>query len=276
MTSQYVWIGIAVGVFFAGLGIGYATFSANQPANFMHMNPQQMQQMMNNPQMMTQWHQTMMSNPQAMNTWMNTMMSDPQAMQQMHNMMASNPQHMQTMMGPMMNTMMGDPVMQQQMMNMMMGNQGMMDAMMQNQPMMNMMMGSGMNQGMMGNNMMGSGMMGGNMMMGNMMMGQPITRNSDVLSTINNIEDLLDQTSSEYNDGNQDTAFSLATTAYLENYEYIEGNIASKNLQLMQEIELMMRVDLRNMIQNGEPAEDIDAKIDSIKAELAKVKELFS
>ncbi len=262
MTSQYVWIGIAVGVFFAGLGIGYAVFSANQPANFMHMSPQQMQQMMNNPQMMTQWHQTMMNNPQAMNTWMNTMMSDPQAMQQMHDMMVSNPQHMQSMMGPMMNTMMGDPAMQQQMMNMMMGNQGMMGAMMQNQPMMNMMMGNN--------------MMGGNMMMGNMMMGQPITRSSDVLSTIGNIEELLDQVSSEYNDGNQDTAFSLATTAYLENYEYVEGTIASKNLQLMQEIELMLRVDLRNMIQNGESAEDIDAKIDSIKTELAKVKELFS
>lgn len=61
-------------------------------------------------------------------------------------------------------------------------------------------------------------------------MGQPITKNSDVLSIINNIEDLLDQTSSEYSDGNQDIAFSLATTAYLENYEYIEGTIASKNL----------------------------------------------
>lgn len=37
-----------------------------------------------------------------------------------------------------------------------------------------------------------------------------------------------------------------------------------------------MRVDLRNLIQNGEPAEDINAKIESIKTELAKVKELFS
>lgn len=30
------------------------------------------------------------------------------------------------------------------------------------------------------------------------------------------------------------------------------------------------------MIQNGEPVEDIDAKIDSIKTNLAKVKKLFS
>ncbi len=172
--------------------------------------------MMNNPQMMTQWHQTMMG--------------DPQAMQQMHDIMASNPQHMQSMMGPMMNTMMGDPTMQQQMMDTMIGNQGMMSAMMQNQPMMNM------------------------IIILLPIMGQPITKNSDVLSIINSIEDLLDQTSSEYSDGNQDIAFSLATTAYLENYEYIEGTIASKNLQLIRKIELMMRVDLRNLIQNGEPA----------------------
>ena len=290
MTNQYIWIGIAIGVFFAGLGIGYAVFSANQPANFMHMNPQQMNQMMSNPQMMTQWHQTMMSNPQAMSSWMNTMMSDPQAIQQMHDLMINNPQHMQTMMntmGPnMMGYMMNNPQMNQQMMSTMMNNQQFMHGMMMNPqfqqnwmgPWMNNstnwnnMMSSGwMRQGMMGNNMMGSGMMGGNMMMG-----QPITKNNDVLATINNIEDLLDQVSSKYNDGNQEEAFSLATTAYLENYEYVESTIASKDLKLMQKIELMMRVDLRNLIQNGESAEKVDVKIDAIKTELAKVKELFS
>lgn len=308
MTNQALLIGVAIGVFFAGLGVGYAIFQANQP-NFASMTPQQMQQMMNNPQMMTQWHQTMMNNPQAMNSWMNTMMQNPnmmnqwmgtmmdnqQFMQQMHNSMMNNPQHMQTMttmMGPnMMGYMMDNPQMNQQMMNMMMGNNQFMQGMMMNPqfqqnwmgPWMSNstnwqnMMGSGwMNQGMMGNNMMGSGMMGGNMMMGNWMMGQPITKNNDVLSTINNIEKLLDQTSSEYRNGNQDKAFSLATTAYLENYEYVESTIAAKDLKLMQKIELMLRVDLRSLIQNGESVDDIDAKIDSIKTELAKVKKLFS
>jgi len=293
MTSQYVWIGIAIGVFFGGLGIGYAVFSATQPANFMNMTPQQMQQMMNNPQAMNNWMNTMMQNPNMMNQWMGTMMGNQQFMQGMHNSMMNNPQHMQmmtNMMGPdMMGYMMNNPQMNQQMMNTMMGNSQFMQGMMMNPqfqqnwmgPWMSNstnwqnMMGSGwMNQGMMGNNMMGSGMMGGNMM-GNWMMGQPITKSNDVLSTIINIEDLLDQVSSEYRDGNKDTAFSLATNAYLENYEYIEGTIAAKNLQLMQKIELMMRVDLRSLIQNGESADDIDAKIDSIKTELAKVKKLF-
>ncbi|QDI89216.1 hypothetical protein Nisw_06610 [Candidatus Nitrosopumilus sp. SW] len=141
MVSQGILIGIAVGVFFAGIGIGYA---ALQPTTTPMMNSQQM-----------------MNDPQQMNQWMTTMMNDPQAMQQMHDMMMSDPQHMNQMMGPMMTTMMNDPELQQQMMNHMMNNQAMMDYMMTNQDMMNMMMGSNM---MMGGHMMGSGMMSQGMM----------------------------------------------------------------------------------------------------------------
>jgi len=114
MVSQTILIGIAVGVFFAGLGVGYAAFQSYSQPNFAMMTPQQMQQMMNNPQMMTQWHQTMMNNPQAMNSWMNTMMQNPQAMQSMMNQMMQNPQFGQWMMGPMMQN--------PQMMNQWMGN----------------------------------------------------------------------------------------------------------------------------------------------------------
>ena len=223
-----------------------------------------MQQMMNDPQMMNQWHQTMMNNPQAMNNWMNTMMSDPQAMQQMHTMM-NNPQHMNMMMGPMMNTMMNDPSLQQQMIEMMMQNQGMMNTIMQNQQMMGMM------TGMRG----GGSMMGQGMMMGQMMMGTPITKETDVLKTIDKIEDLLDQVSSKYNEGDSASALSLATTAYLENYEYIESSIASKDSTLMEKVELMLRRDLRHAINTEQPAEEIDTKIDSIKEELQKIRALF-
>ena len=142
MVSQGILIGIAVGVFFAGIAIGIA---ALQPTSM--MTGQNMQQMMND--------------PQQMNQWMNTMMNDPQAMQQMHDMMMSNHQHMNQMMGTMMDSMMNDPELQQQMMTQMMNNQAMMDYMMNNQDVMNMMMGSNMMDGnmMMGGHMMGSGMM---------------------------------------------------------------------------------------------------------------------
>jgi hypothetical protein len=169
MVSQGILIGIAVGVFFAGLGIGYGVLQSTTTP--MMMNSQAMQQMMND--------------PQAMNQWMGTMMNDPQAMQQMHDMMMSNPQHMNQMMSPMMGTMMNDPDMQQQMMDMMMGNQGMMNSLMMNQDMMNMMGNNMMMDGnmMMGNNMMGSGMMGG-MMMGSGMSTQSSAYMTDLQTSI--------------------------------------------------------------------------------------------
>ncbi len=253
MVSQGIWIGIAVGVFFAGLGVGIAAIQSTTTTPLMMTN-QQMQQMMNDPQLMNQWHQQMMQDPQLMNQWMNTMMNDPQLMNQMHSMMMNDPQHMNQMMQPMMNTMMNDPHLQQQMLDMMMNNQQMMDMMM--------------NQDMMGGQMMHSEMMGH-------MTGSTVSEKDDVLTIISNIESALDQVSTNYREGNQDTAFSLATKAYLDKYEYIEGPIAQKDKELMEKIELMMRVDLRSMIKNGEPIEDIDSKIDSIKTELNKVKSLF-
>jgi hypothetical protein len=69
MVSQGILIGVAVGVFFAGLGIGYAALQSTTPTSPMMMNSQQMQQMMNEPQAMNQWHQQMMQNPDAMNQW---------------------------------------------------------------------------------------------------------------------------------------------------------------------------------------------------------------
>jgi hypothetical protein len=166
MVSQPIWIAIAVGVFFVGIGVSYAHFASTyDPMSMKFQNQELFDQMMsNNPRMSQHWMDSgMMMNQQQMQQ----MMNDPQTMQQIHDMMMSNPQHMNQMMGPMMNTMMNDPEMQQQMMNHMMNHQGMMDYMVANQDMMNMMMGNNMMMDgnmMMGGHMMGSGMMGQGMM----------------------------------------------------------------------------------------------------------------
>jgi hypothetical protein len=166
MVSQPIWIAIAVGVFFVGIGVSYAHFASTyDPMSMKFQNQELFDQMMsNNPRMSQHWMDSgMMMNQQQMQQ----MINDPQTMQQMHDMMMSNPQHMNQMMGPMMNTMMNDPEMQQQMMNHMMNHQGMMDYMVANQDMMNMMMGNNMMMDgnmMMGGHMMGSGMMGQGMM----------------------------------------------------------------------------------------------------------------
>ncbi|MEM3007487.1 MAG: hypothetical protein QXW37_04665 [Candidatus Nitrosotenuis sp.] len=292
MTKQAIWIGITVGVFFAGLGIGYVVFQGILTTNFAYMNPQQMQKMMNDPsfrqQMMTQWRQ----NPQTMNDWMNQMMADPQLMGQMHDIMMNDPKHMQQMHQMMQNKpqhmqqmtqmmglgmagmMMNDPQLRQQMIDSMVQHQELMQELMANQQFqqnwMGPMMGSG--RGPMG----GQGMMGTQGIMdGQMMMGTPITKQADVLKTIDKIEALLDQVSSKYRSGDTSGALLLATTAYLENYEYIEGAIADKDSTLMQKVELMLRRDLRHAINTEQPAGDIDTQIDSIKAELQKIRNLF-
>lgn len=100
MTSQYVRIGIIVGVFFAGLGIGYVVFTTITPS-YMMQNPQTFNQMMStNPQFRNTWMNYMMFNPQAMNDWTNTMMNNPNFMNILMTSMMKNPQFQQQYMGP--------------------------------------------------------------------------------------------------------------------------------------------------------------------------------
>lgn len=71
MTNQAIWIGIAVGVFFAGLGISYAVFLTTSDPTPMRFSNQQA------------FDQTMSQNPKMSQHWMDSMMQDPQFMQAM-------------------------------------------------------------------------------------------------------------------------------------------------------------------------------------------------
>jgi hypothetical protein len=292
MAKQAIWAGIAIGVFFAGLGIGYAVFSSNVTTMGQVQRHQMMSQMISDPQAMTEFMNQMMDNPQAMQRMHEAMIKDPKHMEMMHQIMADNPQYMQQMMNDaehmklMHQMMMNNPDHMQQMMGQMMMDPATLDqmhGMMFNDPQhmqqMQQMMGNWTGTtGVMGSGwagpMMGTGMMGQGMMTGPMM-GSPITKETDVIKTIDNIEDLLDQVSSKYNDGDPSGALLLATEAYLENYEYIEGAVASKDIALMEKVELMLRRDLRHAINTEQPVDDVDAKIDSIREELQKIRTLF-
>lgn len=86
MFNQYVWIGIAVGVFIAGIGIGYAFFMNTYNPYGMMMQPQFFNQMMT-------------GNPQFSNQYLGYMMQTPQLRQQMYNYMFQNKDFMYGMMG---------------------------------------------------------------------------------------------------------------------------------------------------------------------------------
>ncbi|MEW5839763.1 hypothetical protein [Nitrososphaera sp.] len=89
---------------------------------------------------------------------------------------------------------------------------------------------------------------------------------------IEQINRLLDQSVSEYREGNFDEARALAVEAYLDNYEYIETDIAEDDKELMEKIEVDMRTDLVKMIDDRAPADDIQAHVDQIKADLQTAK----
>ena len=159
MVSQYIWIGIVVGVFFVGIGVSYAIFSSTYDPNTMKFANQNMfdQMMSQNPKMMANWMETMMEdaqfhdqamdymakNPEQMNQWM---VHDPKHVEEMSAAMRENHDFMMEMMSVMMN----DPALRLQMLGHMTENPESLEQM----------------KKMMGQSMMGSEVMNGSTMSG--------------------------------------------------------------------------------------------------------------
>lgn len=94
----------------------------------------------------------------------------------------------------------------------------------------------------------------------------------ELTTYVYNIKELLSQTKTEYENGNSDVALSLATKAYLDNFEYLEGPLvdAGKS-ELKDNLEELMRVELRDMIKNGASSSEINDKIDAILTQMDEV-----
>ena len=100
--------------------------------------------------------------------------------------------------------------------------------------------------------------------------GGALASEQDPIAIINNIKSMLDQLLSVYQSQNYEEAESIAIEAYLENYEYIEAPIAQHDEQLMEQTEIMLREELRQMINDRVPAEQIQDHIAKINANLDK------
>ena len=98
------------------------------------------------------------------------------------------------------------------------------------------------------------------------------TVETDLLYYVETINVLLEDARSEYRQGNADVALVLVTQAYLDNYEFLEGPlIDAGERELMEEVEIMLREDLRATIKSGAPVSTIDAKIDAILEKMDEV-----
>jgi hypothetical protein len=93
---------------------------------------------------------------------------------------------------------------------------------------------------------------------------------------ISEIRSLLNQTVEVYRQQNYAEAEALATTAYLDNFEFIEAPLAEKDEALMENTEVMLREQLRQLIQNQVSLEELQQHIDKINSSLDKAEELLA
>jgi hypothetical protein len=92
--------------------------------------------------------------------------------------------------------------------------------------------------------------------------------NETPIKIIAEIRNILNQTVQQYKQGNYNEAETLAIRAYLDNYEFIENAIAEKDKALMQNIEVMLREQLRQIIQSKVAVEELQQHIDKINSNL--------
>ncbi|HJU33549.1 MAG TPA: hypothetical protein VJ695_00350 [Nitrososphaera sp.] len=98
----------------------------------------------------------------------------------------------------------------------------------------------------------------------------------DPIATINNIKSLLTEVVEAYRAQDYQGAESSAIEAYLENYENVEEPIAEHDQQLMEQTEVMLREELRQLITDRVPIEQIEQHTAMINANLDRAIQLLS
>jgi hypothetical protein len=97
----------------------------------------------------------------------------------------------------------------------------------------------------------------------------------DPVAVINNIKSLLNQLIATYRAQDYVGAESIAIEAYLENFENIEEPIAEHDQALMEQTEVMLREELRQMISDRVPIEQIEQQVTMINANLDRAADLL-
>ena len=91
-----------------------------------------------------------------------------------------------------------------------------------------------------------------------------------------NIKNLLsDIDAAIRNDSDYSSAEKYATTAYLDNFEYLEAPLEKVDPILMKNLELMMREQLRELLKNGQQSEAI-VLLNNITTNLSKAADLLN
>ena len=93
---------------------------------------------------------------------------------------------------------------------------------------------------------------------------------------ITEIRSLLNQTIIEYQNKNSSGASALVEEAYLENYEFIEAPLTEQNETLMEETEVMLREQLRDLVKSDGVETDVQALLQKINSNLDQADKLLT
>ena len=93
---------------------------------------------------------------------------------------------------------------------------------------------------------------------------------------ISEIRSLLNQTIIEYQNKNSSGASALVEEAYLENYEFIEAPLAEQNETLMEETEVMLREQLRDLVKSDGVEADVQSLLQKINSNLDQADKLLT
>ena len=104
---------------------------------------------------------------------------------------------------------------------------------------------------------------------------QEENKESDPLTILSNIRNLLDKSITEVNTGNYTGASELVDIAYIDNYEYIEDPLNELDKDLMEETEVMIREDFASAIEDKKSLDEITTLHNAIKSNLDMAEKLF-
>ncbi len=96
------------------------------------------------------------------------------------------------------------------------------------------------------------------------------------IAIINNIRGLLTQVMEKHKMQNYTEAEESATKAYLDNFEFIESDLAKQDQKLMEDTEVLLRQELRQAIKDKKSIDELQILVDKINMNLDNAEKLLS
>ena len=97
---------------------------------------------------------------------------------------------------------------------------------------------------------------------------EPATTPAEAITEIDEVRSGLDESLAAYEKGDAEAAEQLAGDAYLEHFELVEGPLEEVDPELTEELEELIREELRTAIVEGEPVKGVEALVDEANAGL--------